>query len=153
MDFWLRCLGILAGALSLMSLAHQHWHFDLAIFTSQVIDFYRALLHPPAALISSVLHQIIPWRIPPDALIIWALIAGAMYRFSFDLFRATFPVSPTVKPYHQAAVVAIASILWPVSFVMLIVDRDFFTLRQWAAEIGKALLAFAAFFALNAGLT
>lgn len=44
---WLRYFGILLGGMSIFSLVHEHWHFDLTVFSAEVLDLFRAVFHSP----------------------------------------------------------------------------------------------------------
>jgi hypothetical protein len=164
-SWWLSRFGILAGGLSLFSLVHKHWQFQLAPFVADLLAFYRAIFH---TLVEPLvwLFSWLPFAIPHDFFVIYALFGAALAR----KLRIDPPEENQSFAIARSAVILL---MWPywlykviLRTILLALYNDFNrtspqdwgswdyikAVGDWLRHIAYAVGAFFAFFALNAGM-
>ncbi len=136
MRFWLGWGSVLLGAISLFSLVHKLINFGLAPVAQDILSFYRAIFYPIAnAIIGAIvwafsLVQIHLPPIPPDPVIIYALVGGSLFRM--------IKTSSTTENKVSHLKAAFITLSWPVSalrWTRLIVDYGFQIARDEGEKI------------------
>lgn len=178
MGRWFQLVGILASGMSLFSLAQKYWRFGLSPLMTDVVSYYRAIVHPIFGPIALWLGQYLPKLIAdPDFLFAYAIGGSAACRLASKSFlrgaerahRRAGVVSPTTAERMRLAVISVIvaspwMLLWPLgalvnlvcvthpSIAGVLVDRDGVLAEgaEWVKQVLYVVFAFLAYFALNA---
>jgi hypothetical protein len=145
-----RYLGYLTGAIAFFNLVHRHWLFDLSAFFLQLREFYQAIFHPIANVIASLIYVVISISVPADVVVLWLLGWAANARLLVDTFgRGEEPDDHVML----VSFLLITMILWPVVLWSMLKTDNSELAIEWFYEVVKIVIAFVAFFVLNAVLS
>jgi hypothetical protein len=156
MNFWLSLFGAVAGGMSLVSLVHKHWQFQLAPFAADLLAFYRATFHTLAEPIVLFFKHLLPFTIPHDALVIYTLVGAALLR---KAYAVDFKNLPKTQLLWQTGFGFTVVMLWPFALTVLFASmvskfsKSICALRDWLLQILYGVAAFIVFFLLNAGIS
>jgi hypothetical protein len=150
MGFWLRWGGVLLGAISLFSFVQKLRDFGLAPIFNDVLNFYRTVLYPIADALAGGMRWVLSLiditlpSVPPDLIIIYALIGSAAFRSALNYHEPheRFPLPLLI----------LGCLFWPVTiFVAPVLSKIFYRIPNWydrgeiilwAKEIAKAVVGF-----------
>jgi hypothetical protein len=161
MGFWLRWGGILLAAVSLFSLMQKLANFGIAPVLSDMLNFYRAALHPIAERVASGLRWVFTLVsiglpvLPSDAVIIYILAGSALTRglilLDYQAKKALVPLNSIRETFRNI----VFGIFWPLSILLGIYRiftraADSAAFKSWGSEIAKVIATFLILFGTNA---
>jgi hypothetical protein len=162
MGFCLRWLGILLGAVSLFSLAQQLYDFATAPVISDLLPYYRSIVHPLVSVFSGALERAsyaiglaLPWLSADFVIIYFALGFILLVLYIGDDLEWRRSGEERITLASLFGRIAIAC-LWPVILpvaLLYIFDRNQNTLRTWVLATGKMLASGVFLLAVNSCFT
>jgi hypothetical protein len=162
MGFCLRWLGILLGAVSIFSLAQQHYDFATAPVVSDLLPYYRSTVHPLVSVFSGGLerasHAIglaLPWLSADYVIIYLSLGFILLVLYIGDDLEWRRSGEERITFASLLGRIAIAC-LWPVILpvaLLYIFDRNQNTLRTWVLATAKMLASTVFLLAANSCFT
>jgi hypothetical protein len=167
---WLGLFAWIMGGISLFTLTKRYFDFHVIRVIQDIMEFYRALLHPvanflltPFRWILSIVSISIP-QFVPDLIILYIAIGLALYRtypeYYKDQVEIDLMVAGEIGRYYPPpsrlgtaiGFIRLAAV-WPTALYSILFRRNDHILeigRRWGSQVLILLAAFLVLFAFNA---